>query len=52
MGIIADSFRVRINEMKARHDETIKEVEALRKDAEHSLSRLIELTDEMIKELD
>lgn len=52
MGVIADSFRARLNEMKARHDQTMIEVNEIRDTAHADLARLIDAHDQLIKALD
>ena len=52
MGVIADAFRARINDMQARHEQTLVEVEQLRKDAYHDITKIKDLLDQMIKDLD
>ena len=52
MGVIADAFRARINDMQARHDQTMIEVNELRDAAHADLKKLMDAQDELIKLLD
>ena len=52
MGVIADALHARINEMQARHDQTMIEVNEARDAAHAALKQLMDAQDELIKSLD
>lgn len=45
MGILADSFRARINEMKARHEQTDRELTAAREEVLKALAKMQDAAD-------
>ena len=50
MGMIADQLRARLDEMKARHAEADREIATIRQDVTDELTRLIDSTDELLKD--
>ena len=49
MGIIADRFKAQLDEMKARHAQTDREIAVLKREVDESLAALIASTDELLK---
>ena len=51
MGVLSDAIRARLNEMQARHDQEMIEINQARDEAQAALNRLIKSTDQMLADL-
>lgn len=52
MGVLSDAIRARLDEMRARHDQEMIEINQAREEAEAALNRLIKSTDQLLYDLD
>ena len=52
MGVLTDAIRARLDEMYARHDQEMIEINQARAEAEAALNRLIKSTDQLLADLD
>ena len=50
MGMIADQLRARLDEMKARHAETDREIAVIKRDLDGQLASLIASTDALLRD--
>ena len=51
MGVLSDAIRARVDEMRARHDQEMIEINQARDEAQAALNRLIKSTDQMLADL-
>ena len=52
MGVLHDAIRARLDEMRARHDQEMIEINQARDAAQAALNRLIKDTDQLLYDLD